>query len=136
MRRERGGGRERGRKEESEERKRRESERQRQGERETETETGRERQRERRERERERREEIESVYVSVKDHDTWTVCSDVFQIMGIASAFQPLIYAGIFSATLSSAMASLVSAPKVFQVRPPSVRLYVRPACLCVLSPG
>ena len=76
------------------------------------------------------------MYVSVKDHDTWTVCSDVFQIMGIASAFQPLIYAGIFSATLSSAMASLVSAPKVFQVRPPSVRLYVRPACLCVLSPG
>ena len=136
MRRERGGGRERGRKEESEERKRRESERQRQGERETETERERERQRERRERERERREEIESVYVSVKDHDTWTVCSDVFQIMGIASAFQPLIYAGIFSATLSSAMASLVSAPKVFQVRPPSVRLYVRPACLCVLSPG
>ena len=36
--------------------------------------------------------------------------------MGIASAFQPLIYAGIFSATLSSALASLVSAPKVFQV--------------------
>lgn len=36
-------------------------------------------------------------------------------IMGVASAFKPLIYAGIFSATLSSALASLVSAPKVFQ---------------------
>ncbi|KAK7489742.1 hypothetical protein BaRGS_00019137 [Batillaria attramentaria] len=36
-------------------------------------------------------------------------------IMGVASAFGPLIYAGIFSATLSSALASLVSAPKVFQ---------------------
>ncbi|XP_076443670.1 solute carrier family 12 member 1-like [Babylonia areolata] len=36
-------------------------------------------------------------------------------MMGIASAFEPLIYAGIFSATLSSALASIVSAPKVFQ---------------------
>ncbi|KAK7115937.1 solute carrier family 12 member 3-like [Littorina saxatilis] len=36
-------------------------------------------------------------------------------IMSVASAFEPLIYAGIFSATLSSALASLVSAPKVFQ---------------------
>ena len=31
------------------------------------------------------------------------------------SAFGPLIYAGCFAATLSSALASLVSAPKVFQ---------------------
>ncbi|KAF3695389.1 Solute carrier family 12 member 2 [Channa argus] len=38
-----------------------------------------------------------------------------FQVMGLASAFGPLITAGIFSATLSSALASLVSAPKVFQ---------------------
>nr|AGX01628.1 Na+:K+:2Cl- cotransporter 1b [Monopterus albus] len=38
-----------------------------------------------------------------------------FQVMGLVSAFGPLITAGIFSATLSSALASLVSAPKVFQ---------------------
>lgn len=37
--------------------------------------------------------------------------------MSLVSAFGPLITAGIFSATLSSALASLVSAPKVFQVR-------------------
>ncbi|XP_077570713.1 solute carrier family 12 member 2-like isoform X2 [Stigmatopora nigra] len=35
--------------------------------------------------------------------------------MSLVSAFGPLITAGIFSATLSSALASLVSAPKVFQ---------------------
>ncbi|XP_062614460.1 solute carrier family 12 member 3-like [Saccostrea cucullata] len=35
--------------------------------------------------------------------------------IGIASAFEPLILAGIFSATLSSALASMVGAPKVFQ---------------------
>ncbi|KAF7701293.1 solute carrier family 12 member 2 isoform X1 [Silurus meridionalis] len=38
-----------------------------------------------------------------------------FQIMSVVSGFGPLITAGIFSATLSSALASLVSAPKVFQ---------------------
>ncbi|KAG8440504.1 hypothetical protein GDO86_006307 [Hymenochirus boettgeri] len=38
-----------------------------------------------------------------------------FQVMSMVSAFGPLIIAGIFSATLSSALASLVSAPKVFQ---------------------
>ncbi|XP_057176381.1 solute carrier family 12 member 2 isoform X3 [Triplophysa rosa] len=38
-----------------------------------------------------------------------------FQVMSVASGFSPLITAGIFSATLSSALASLVSAPKVFQ---------------------
>ncbi|XP_043910677.1 solute carrier family 12 member 2-like [Protopterus annectens] len=38
-----------------------------------------------------------------------------FQVMTMVSAFGPLITAGIFSATLSSALASLVSAPKVFQ---------------------
>ncbi|PVD19572.1 hypothetical protein C0Q70_20062 [Pomacea canaliculata] len=36
-------------------------------------------------------------------------------IMGVASAYGPLIYAGAFSATLSSSLACLVSAPKVFQ---------------------
>lgn len=39
------------------------------------------------------------------------------QVMGTVSAFEPIILAGIFAATLSSALASLVSAPKVFQVR-------------------
>ncbi|XP_052280558.1 solute carrier family 12 member 2-like isoform X2 [Dreissena polymorpha] len=38
-----------------------------------------------------------------------------YQIMEVISGFGPLITAGIFSATLSSALASLVSAPKVFQ---------------------
>ncbi|XP_078252214.1 solute carrier family 12 member 2 isoform X3 [Rhinoraja longicauda] len=38
-----------------------------------------------------------------------------FQVMSLASGFGPLITAGIFSATLSSALASLVSAPKIFQ---------------------
>ncbi|XP_037536116.1 solute carrier family 12 member 2 [Nematolebias whitei] len=38
-----------------------------------------------------------------------------FQVMSLVSFFSPLITAGIFSATLSSALASLVSAPKVFQ---------------------
>ncbi|XP_064609144.1 solute carrier family 12 member 1-like [Liolophura sinensis] len=35
--------------------------------------------------------------------------------VGLISGFRPLILAGIFAATLSSALASLVSAPKVFQ---------------------
>uniref|UniRef100_A0A4W3I3H9 Solute carrier family 12 member 2 n=1 Tax=Callorhinchus milii TaxID=7868 RepID=A0A4W3I3H9_CALMI len=38
-----------------------------------------------------------------------------FQVMSTVSGFAPLITAGIFSATLSSALASLVSAPKIFQ---------------------
>ncbi|XP_046870972.1 solute carrier family 12 member 2 [Hypomesus transpacificus] len=38
-----------------------------------------------------------------------------FQVMSVVSGFGPVITAGIFSATLSSALASLVSAPKVFQ---------------------
>uniref|UniRef100_A0A0K0FA40 Solute carrier family 12 member 1 (inferred by orthology to a human protein) n=1 Tax=Strongyloides venezuelensis TaxID=75913 RepID=A0A0K0FA40_STRVS len=38
-----------------------------------------------------------------------------FQIMEMSSVWGPLITAGIFAATLSSALASLVSAPKVFQ---------------------
>lgn len=35
--------------------------------------------------------------------------------MELVSAYGPIIYAGCFAATLSSALASLVSAPKVFQ---------------------
>ncbi|CAI4226740.1 unnamed protein product [Auanema sp. JU1783] len=38
-----------------------------------------------------------------------------FQVVEMESAWGPLITAGIFAATLSSALASLVSAPKVFQ---------------------
>ena len=34
----------------------------------------------------------------------------------MVSAWGPLVTAGIFAATLSSALTSLVSAPKVFQV--------------------
>uniref|UniRef100_A0A4W6ESC0 Solute carrier family 12 member 3 n=1 Tax=Lates calcarifer TaxID=8187 RepID=A0A4W6ESC0_LATCA len=41
--------------------------------------------------------------------------SNFYQSMGMVSAFAPLITAGIFGATLSSALACLVSAPKVFQ---------------------
>lgn len=43
----------------------------------------------------------------------------------LVSAFGPFIYAGCFAATLSSALASLVSAPKVFQA-----------LCLDKLYPG
>ncbi|CAN7941967.1 unnamed protein product [Ixodes hexagonus] len=39
-----------------------------------------------------------------------------FQVMEMVSAYGPLVIAGVFAATLSSALASLVSAPKVFQV--------------------
>jgi len=42
-------------------------------------------------------------------------------VMQLASAFGPIIIAGIVSATLSSALASLISAPKVFQVGKQSV---------------
>ncbi|KRT82772.1 Amino acid permease, partial [Oryctes borbonicus] len=38
-----------------------------------------------------------------------------FQVISLISWVSPLIYAGCFAATLSSALASLVSAPKVFQ---------------------
>lgn len=40
-----------------------------------------------------------------------------FEVIELVSLFGPVIYAGCFAATLSSALASLVSAPKVFQVR-------------------
>lgn len=35
--------------------------------------------------------------------------------MGLMSAFGPIIYAGCFAATLSSALSCLVSGPKTFQ---------------------
>ncbi|XP_040191794.1 solute carrier family 12 member 3-like [Rana temporaria] len=51
-------------------------------------------------------EETESCYYGMSNH---------YQAMSMVSAFSPLITAGIFAATLSSALACLVSAPKVFQ---------------------
>ena len=51
-------------------------------------------------------------FVSVNDS---MFCTFALQVMELVSAFGPLIYAGCFAATLSSALASLVSAPKVFQ---------------------
>eukprot|EP00116_Pleurobrachia_bachei_P010179 sb/3470441/ len=42
-----------------------------------------------------------------------------FQTMAMISGYGPIITAGIFAATLSSALASLVSAPKVFQCLAP-----------------
>ncbi|KAG9475127.1 hypothetical protein GDO78_003538 [Eleutherodactylus coqui] len=41
--------------------------------------------------------------------------SNQYQAMSMVSGFAPLVTAGIFGATLSSALACLVSAPKVFQ---------------------
>uniref|UniRef100_A0A8B9KZ24 Solute carrier family 12 member 3 n=1 Tax=Astyanax mexicanus TaxID=7994 RepID=A0A8B9KZ24_ASTMX len=41
--------------------------------------------------------------------------SNSFQVLSLVSAFGPLITAGVFAASLSSALAFLVSAPKVFQ---------------------
>jgi solute carrier family 12 sodium/potassium/chloride transporter 2 len=40
---------------------------------------------------------------------------NLLQIMELMSIFGPIIYAGCFAATLSSALACLVSAPKIFQ---------------------
>lgn len=40
---------------------------------------------------------------------------NAFQVMELISAWGPLNYAGCFAATLSSALACFVSAPKVFQ---------------------
>lgn len=48
-----------------------------------------------------------------------------FQVVKLVSVFGPLIYAGCFAATLSSALASLVSAPKVFQVNNIPFQLFV-----------
>lgn len=38
------------------------------------------------------------------------------QVMEMISAYRPFFYIGIISASLSSALASLISAPKIFQV--------------------
>lgn len=36
--------------------------------------------------------------------------------MALSSAFSPLIYAGIYAATISSALGSYVCSPRIFQV--------------------
>ncbi|XP_076332083.1 solute carrier family 12 member 2-like [Tachypleus tridentatus] len=41
--------------------------------------------------------------------------SNYIQVMEMSSGFGPLIYVGIFAATLSSALAALISAPRIFQ---------------------
>ncbi|CAP36148.2 Protein CBR-NKCC-1 [Caenorhabditis briggsae] len=48
-------------------------------------------------------------------HCTIVTIYHFFQVVEMSSFWGPLITAGIFAATLSSALASLVSAPKVFQ---------------------
>ncbi|XP_006008712.1 solute carrier family 12 member 2 [Latimeria chalumnae] len=53
-------------------------------------------------------------FTSCKENCSYGLLNN-FQVMSMVSGFAPLISAGIFSATLSSALASLVSAPKVFQ---------------------
>ena len=59
------------------------------------------------------------------------------------SAWGPLITAGIVAATLSSALASLVSAPKVFQVNNATVFFRIEPpgavlglGILVICAPG
>ncbi|KAK7794045.1 hypothetical protein R5R35_012989 [Gryllus longicercus] len=54
-------------------------------------------------------------YLDCTDRECKWGLHNSFQVMELVSAFGPLIYAGCFAATLSSALASLVSAPKVFQ---------------------
>ena len=49
------------------------------------------------------------------------------QVMALVSGFGPLVTAGIFAATTSSALTSLVSAPKVFQVREHAATVLTRP---------
>lgn len=54
--------------------------------------------------------------ISIKSESRFfTIKNSIIQVIELVSAFGPLIYAGCFAATLSSALASLVSAPKVFQ---------------------
>ncbi|XP_065111080.2 solute carrier family 12 member 10, tandem duplicate 1 [Paramisgurnus dabryanus] len=50
-----------------------------------------------------------------QNHDCSYGLANNFQVLIQVSGFGPLIYAGIFAATLSSALAFLVSAPKIFQ---------------------
>lgn len=55
-------------------------------------------------------------FLNCRPHECVYGLHNSFQVIELVSVFGPLIYAGCFAATLSSALASLVSAPKVFQV--------------------
>jgi len=58
---------------------------------------------------------IEGTFLNCTDRKCEYGLQNSFQVIELVSLFGPLIYAGCFAATLSSALASLVSAPKVFQ---------------------
>jgi solute carrier family 12 sodium/potassium/chloride transporter 2 len=57
-----------------------------------------------------------SEYMKTCENETceWGL-QNSYQVMTLVSAFGPLNYAGCFAATLSSALACFVSAPKIFQ---------------------
>lgn len=57
-----------------------------------------------------------SAFLECHPHECAYGLHNSFQVIELVSVFGALIYAGCFAATLSSALASLVSAPKVFQV--------------------
>lgn len=58
---------------------------------------------------------LDGTFLNCEAHNCTFGLQHSFQVIELVSAFGPLIYAGCFAATLSSALASLVSAPKVFQ---------------------
>lgn len=58
---------------------------------------------------------LDGTFLSCEAHNCTFGLQNSFQVIELVSGFGPLIYAGCFAATLSSALASLVSAPKVFQ---------------------
>lgn len=58
---------------------------------------------------------IDGTFLDCTDRKCEYGLQNSFQVIELVSLFGPLIYAGCFAATLSSALASLVSAPKVFQ---------------------
>lgn len=54
-------------------------------------------------------------FLNCADRDCSFGLHNSFQVIELVSIYGPIIYAGCFAATLSSALTSLVSAPKVFQ---------------------
>ncbi|KAL7034522.1 hypothetical protein ACKWTF_007999 [Chironomus riparius] len=58
---------------------------------------------------------VQGTFLDCTDRKCEYGLQNSFQVIELVSLFGPLIYAGCFAATLSSALASLVSAPKVFQ---------------------
>jgi solute carrier family 12 sodium/potassium/chloride transporter 2 len=59
--------------------------------------------------------EFQAICSSLVDQPCKWGLHNSYQVMELVSAFGPLNYAGCFAATLSSALACFVSAPKVFQ---------------------